>query len=318
MKEFNFTTAFVTFAVLVSLVATLEAAPQAYGVPKGAPKGTPKGRFAPCTNCDQNKKLVTNLLDDFVNKRDVSRASDYFNAERTYLQHNPTAPDGADAFIALAQSLPPNAKYEPGVVLADGDFVMAHGRYIGLAPVPLIGLDIWRVDNGKLVEHWDVFQPEVPANQTRSGRSMLTEANATLGTRNVIQERGNKILALHTIEKILIGKDHRLVPQIFGRNGANLRQHNPTLADGVDALLGFSNSLPANGTYERGLVMAEGNFVMVHGRNTNFQGPRPLIGANIFRFEGGKLVEHWDVFQEEVPANQTVSGRSMLTPALNL
>ena len=69
-------------------------------------------------------------------------------------------------------------KYEPGMVIAEGDYVMIHGRYIGWAPKPLVAVDIFRVVDGKLVEHWDVMQEEVPAGQTASGNAMFTNPQA--------------------------------------------------------------------------------------------------------------------------------------------
>jgi hypothetical protein len=69
-------------------------------------------------------------------------------------------------------------KYQPGVVVADGDYVMVHGRYVGWGPKPMVGVDIFRVANGKIAEHWDVLQEEVPAAQSANGNSMFTGAQA--------------------------------------------------------------------------------------------------------------------------------------------
>ena len=61
-----------------------------------------------------------------------------------------------------------------GLVVADGDYVIIHGRYIGWGSKPLVAVDIFRVANGKIAEHWDVMQEEVPAAQSANGNSMLT------------------------------------------------------------------------------------------------------------------------------------------------
>ena len=71
-------------------------------------------------------------------------------------------------------NLPADFKYEPGLVVAEGDFVTIHGRYFGWGPKPMVAVDIFSVANGKIAEHWDVMQEEVPAAQTASGNSMLT------------------------------------------------------------------------------------------------------------------------------------------------
>ena len=70
-------------------------------------------------------------------------------------------------------SLGPGFKYELGMMLADGDLVAVHGRYTGVGPTPLVGVDMFRIKDGKLVEHWDVVQVEVPAAQTKSGNPMF-------------------------------------------------------------------------------------------------------------------------------------------------
>ncbi len=71
-------------------------------------------------------------------------------------------------------ALPDDFRYEPGLVVAEGDYAMIHGRYTGWSPKPIVGVDIFRIADGKLAEHWDVLQEEVPAAATESGRSMFT------------------------------------------------------------------------------------------------------------------------------------------------
>jgi predicted SnoaL-like aldol condensation-catalyzing enzyme len=57
----------------------------------------------------------------------------------------------------------------------------------------------------------------------------------------------------------------------------------------------------------------EGEYVMIHGRYTGWA-PKPLVAVDIFRIVDGKLVEHWDVMQEEVPVEKTVNGNPIFTP----
>ena len=91
-----------------------------------------------------------------------------------YRQHNPLIANGTAAIKAVIAGLSPDFKYEPGLVVADGEYVMIHGRYTGWGPKPLVAVDIFRVANGKIVEHWDVMQEEVPATQSANGHSMFT------------------------------------------------------------------------------------------------------------------------------------------------
>ena len=62
--------------------------------------------------------------------------------------------------------------------MAESDYVTIHGRYSGWGPKPMVAVDIFRVANGKIAEHWDVMQEEVPAAQTANGNSMLTGEGA--------------------------------------------------------------------------------------------------------------------------------------------
>ena len=121
---------------------------------------------------EANKKLVSSAMHELFVTRNASKAVHlYFGSP--YLQHNPMIPDGAEDLPKVVASLPANFKYEPGVIAAEGDMVMIHGRYTGWGPKPLVTVDIFRVKNGKLVEHWDVMQEDVPASQTKSGRPMF-------------------------------------------------------------------------------------------------------------------------------------------------
>ena len=121
-----------------------------------------------------NKELVRKAITELFINRDLSALDRYWGD--TYVQHNPAGPNGRDALPGLIKSLGPNFKYEAGMMLADGDFVAVHGRYTGVGPKPLIAVDMFRVKDGKLVEHWDVVQEEVPAAQTKSGNPMFSLA----------------------------------------------------------------------------------------------------------------------------------------------
>ena len=125
---------------------------------------------------EANKKLVGNAMHELFVTRDAAKAVRLYFGE-TYLQHNPMIPDGAEDLPKVVASLPANFKYEPGAIVADGDLVMIHGLYTGWGPKPLVTVDIFRVKNGKLVEHWDVMQENVPASQTKSHRPMFPIAN---------------------------------------------------------------------------------------------------------------------------------------------
>jgi predicted SnoaL-like aldol condensation-catalyzing enzyme len=91
-----------------------------------------------------------------------------------YIQHNPTIPNGPAAIKDLIPRLPKDFSYQPGMVVAEGDLVMVHGRYVGWGPKPMIVVDIFRIEGGKVAEHWDVMQEEVPASDSANGNSMFS------------------------------------------------------------------------------------------------------------------------------------------------
>src|SRR5882672_186838 len=123
------------------------------------------------TSTEANKALVLEGIKGVFIERDSTVIDRLFSAD--YRQHNPQIPNGSAAIKGLLGKLPREFKYEPGLVMADGDYVSIHGRYTGWGPKPMIAVDIFRVANGKIAEHWDVMQEEVPAAQSANGNSMF-------------------------------------------------------------------------------------------------------------------------------------------------
>jgi predicted SnoaL-like aldol condensation-catalyzing enzyme len=119
-----------------------------------------------------NKALVLEAITGCFVDRDTSIPGKHFAPD--YKQHNPTIPNVYSATVGLITALGPDFKYEPGMIVAEGEYVMIHGRYTGWGPKPMVAVDIFPVVDGKLVEHWDVMQEEVPAELTKSGNSMFT------------------------------------------------------------------------------------------------------------------------------------------------
>jgi predicted SnoaL-like aldol condensation-catalyzing enzyme len=117
-----------------------------------------------------NKELVIKAVTEVFINGDASALDKYWS--ENYVQHNPQIPNGREALKQMISG-GGNMKYEMGLVVADGDFVMVHARITGFGPKPLIAVDIFRVKEGKLAEHWDVLQEEVPAENTASKNSMF-------------------------------------------------------------------------------------------------------------------------------------------------
>ena len=122
---------------------------------------------------ETNKEVVLKALEGAFIERDASVVDRYFSPD--YVQYNPVIPNGAKPIANLIPTLK-DLSYEMGMVVAEGDLVMVHGRYAGWGPKPLVAVDIFKVKDGKVLEHWDVMQEEVPASATASGTPMFTPA----------------------------------------------------------------------------------------------------------------------------------------------
>src|SRR6059058_4988643 len=119
-----------------------------------------------------NKALVLEAFETLFNKRDYEAATRYWSPN--YMQHSAHIAPGREGLFNLIKSMPPTLKYEPGVIVADGDLVIVHGRFSGFgATVNWIAADILRIEDGLLVEHWDVIQDEATQEQSNSGLPMF-------------------------------------------------------------------------------------------------------------------------------------------------
>ena len=124
------------------------------------------------TKQEKNKALVLEAFDTLFDRREYVEAERYWSPD--YIQHSAHIAPGRDGLFNLVKSLPPTLKYEPGMIVAEGDLVIVHGRFshFGL-PVNWIAADILRVKDNLLVEHWDVIQEEASREQSKSGLPMF-------------------------------------------------------------------------------------------------------------------------------------------------
>ena len=123
----------------------------------------------------QNKALVLQAFDTLFNKRDYAAAERFWSPR--YIQHSAHIAPGREGLFELVKAAPPTLKYEPGLVVAEGDFVILHGRFSGFGlPVNWVVADILRIEDGNLVEHWDVIQDEATREQSKSGRPMFGDS----------------------------------------------------------------------------------------------------------------------------------------------
>ena len=121
---------------------------------------------------EKNKALVLDAFDTLFNKRNYAAAEKYWSPK--YIQRSAHIPPGREGLFNLIKASPPSLKYEHGLIMAEGDFVIVHGRYSNTGlPANWVVADIVRLENGVLAEHWDVIQDEATKEQSKSGNPMF-------------------------------------------------------------------------------------------------------------------------------------------------
>ncbi len=152
-----------------------------------------------------------------------------------------------------------------------------------------------------------------PAARKSTARKAAPRKSAQRKPAAGAQLAANKKLVLAFYEQIIGRKDFDAARRYMG---ATYRQHAPYAADGPEGLrawlAGFKAAFP-NHRYEVKRVIAEGPYVMLHMHGMGGPNPHGESVVDIFRVENGKVVEHWDVMQEEVPTTGTASGNAMFT-----
>jgi predicted SnoaL-like aldol condensation-catalyzing enzyme len=123
-----------------------------------------------------NKDMVVKAITELFIDGDASAIDRYWgDPAGQYVNHNPLTPNGTDGMKAFLAAVGP-LTYRIGMVAAAGDRVMVHGRYERPDATAVIAVDMFRVKDGRIVEHWDVLQDEV--TDTVNGNPMFTVPQA--------------------------------------------------------------------------------------------------------------------------------------------
>ncbi|MBO9433569.1 nuclear transport factor 2 family protein [Ruegeria sp. R13_0] len=211
-----------------------------------------------------------------------------------YIQHNPQIPTGAEGLMGLIPLVEQSGMtVTTHRVITEGDMVVLHNTYDNadaFGASQLAAFDIFRVEDGKVAEHWDNLQP-VPAT-TASGRGMT---NGPVEIMDHDQTEKNKELVLGFVRDVLAGQAPENVTNYM--NPEVYKQHNPSIDDGLDGLMAAIESFAAQGQvitkFEPQFAVAEGNFVFV--ATDAIMGGAPYAFFDLWRVEDGLIVEHWDV-----------------------
>ncbi len=236
-----------------------------------------------------NKEKVVALLNSF-NTGDQTPIS-YINPTK-YIQHNLAVGDGLEGFGEVIKNKPEGG-FKANVVRAfeDGDFVFTHTEYDFFGPKA--AFDVFRFENGLIVEHWDNLievAPPNPSGRTQfDGTTEITDLDKTKDNKETIKGFINDVLLNHQNDK--------LTKYI---NASNYKQHNPAVADGLEGFGAAMKYFAENGLVmeyaKNHMILGEGNFVLAisegkfgRGEDTSFY--------DLFRLENGQIVEHWDVIE---------------------
>lgn len=120
----------------------------------------------------KNKALVLEAFDTLFNKRDYAAAERYWSP--SYIQHSAHIPPGREGLFNLVKNSPATMKYENGSILAEGNLLILHGRFSNVGqPANWTVADIVRIEDGVLVEHWDVIEDEATRGSSKSGLPMF-------------------------------------------------------------------------------------------------------------------------------------------------
>ncbi|MGB0863847.1 MAG: nuclear transport factor 2 family protein [Saprospiraceae bacterium] len=240
-----------------------------------------------------NKEKAVALIESLENGAKEPIA--YINPDK-YTQHNLAVADGLAGFGEVVKNAPEGG-FKAKVVRAfeDGEYVFLHTKYDFFGPKA--GFDLFRFEEGRIVEHWDNLAEIAAPNP--SGRTQLDGETAVT---DVDKTEANKTIVKNFVDDVLVnGKGDKLVDYI---NPEKYLQHNSGIADGLDGLGAALKYFADNGlvlqydTVHK--VLGEGNFVLTVSEGKFGKGDH-VAYYDLFRLEDGKIVEHWDIIQN-IPA----------------
>ena len=212
-----------------------------------------------------------------------------------YIQHNLAVADGLTGFGEVMKHAPEGG-FKAKVVRSfqDGNYTFSHTIYDFFGPK--VGFDIFRFEDGKIVEHWDNLAELTPANP--SGH---TQTDGTTEIKDLDKTEANKAIVDEFLNIVLVNGEFDKMANYF--DGDNYIQHNSMIGDGLSGLGKALEDMAKNGVtmvYDRvHKVLGEGNFVLAVSEG-KFAGAHTSF-YDLFRIENGKIAEHWDIIETILP-----------------
>lgn len=252
-----------------------------------------------------NKQLVMDMVSTVFIARDVDAVDTYFT--ENYIQRNPMLPSGSATvkkFLSKPQE-PATTNTQPNKthrMIGEGDLVATHSTYYNFGKTPLVAFDIFRIEDGRIAEHWDNLEP-LAIQSNPAGR---TQVDGDVKITDLEKTEDNRALVLELLEKMFIGGEKLDITKYI--NPKKYLQHNKDAGDGLDGLQKLIMENASKGQkmqYQNiGIVVAEGNFVLTGA--SGLLGSKPTAFYDLWRLENGLIVEHWDVIApiqtENLPA----------------
>ena len=242
-----------------------------------------------------SKKEAVGAFLGAVLQQDTANMTALANAD--YIQHNPFIPTGLEPFIQMLPVLQESGTTAENIrMFEDGNYVFMHNIWRNAKPFgadEMVSFDIIRLDeNGKVAEHWDAMTALV--KETANGR---TQTDGPTEATDLDKTEANKALAKALVEDILMGKNPNKITDYL--NAEQYHQHNPDIKDGLSGIMEAVEYLTSQNNMFKYTkihkVLGEGNFVLTVSEG-EWNGTSNVF-YDLFRFENGKAVEHWDVIQ---------------------
>ena len=242
-----------------------------------------------------SKKETVGAFLGAVLQQDTANMTALANAD--YIQHNPFIPTGLEPFIQMLPVLQESGTTAENIrMFEDGNYVFMHNIWRNAKPFgadEMVSFDIIRLDeNGKVAEHWDAMTALV--KETANGR---TQTDGPTEATDLDKTEANKALAKALVEDILMGKNPNKITDYL--NAEQYHQHNPDIKDGLSGIMEAVEYLTSQNNMFKYTkihkVLGEGNFVLTVSEG-EWNGTSNAF-YDLFRFENGKAVEHWDVIQ---------------------
>lgn len=250
------------------------------------------------SNLEQNKRNARTFLELAFNKDKPREAVEKFIGPY-YINHDPRTKDGAEGIIELAEAgLAANGTltdHHFKRTIGEGDIVATTAWLdLGDGGLGMTAVDIFRFEDGKIVEHWDVTQmmPEASANDN----GLIDGPDVSYEGITPEDVEYHRAAAVDFIELGFNQQKPREAAEKY--LGPVFIQHPPLTADGKEAFVEFAESIFASGGYAHHdirRVLADGDMVLTHSFDTTAPDEPGMVSVNVFRFENRKIVEHWGI-----------------------